>query len=199
MADSSRKQLKQATQARVLKAAMQLFQERGFSATTIRGIAELAGVSTGTVMTVGDKNTLLVQVFDTMIAGEHAQRAGSPTRLTVDSLDSCVERLIALVQPFVAMFTDNPELARAYASILISGTHSSSLFTKLAAQLVEEFATAITEHGCTSPVDADARAKALYAAYVGALFTWSAGNMDDSHSLTKNLRTLFATICICKE
>ena len=56
-----------------------------------------------------------------------------------------MRRLSVLVQPFVAMFTGRPELARLYASILVSGTQSSSLFTELAARLVDEFAAAITE------------------------------------------------------
>jgi hypothetical protein len=110
-----------------------------------------------------------------------------------------VTRLGVLVQPFVAMFTGSPELARSYASILVSGTHSSSLFTELAARLVEEFATAITQHECTSQADAPAKAKALYSSYVGTLFTWSALGFDDPPGLTNSLRTSFAAICTCKE
>lgn len=199
MAASVREQLKQATQFRVLEAASRLFQERGFAATTVRDIAEAAGVSAGTVMAVGDKNALLVQVVDTMVADEHARRAGIDPRPTGDAADTCVKRLGVLVQPFVAMFTSSPELARSYASILVSGTHSSSLFTELAARLVEEFAAAVTEHGCTSEADAPAKAQALYAAYVGTLFTWSALGLVDPSGLTSSLRTSFAAISICKE
>lgn len=195
---STREQLKQATQLRVIRAASRLFQERGFVATTVRDIAEAAGVSTGTVMTVGDKNALLVRVFDAMVADEHARRAGTNPQ-PVSAVDGCVARLSVLVQPFVVMFTGNPELARSYASILVSGTHSSSLFTELAARLIEEFAAAITEHGCTPQVDAPAKAKALHAAYVGALFTWSALALVDPPGLTNSLQTSFAAICTCKE
>ena len=193
-----REQLKQATQLRVFTAASRLFQERGFAATTVRDIAEAAGVSAGTVMAVGDKNALLVWVFDTMVADEHARRAGTDPQ-AVGAADSCVKRLGVLVQPFVAMFTGSPELARSYASILVSGAHASSLFTELAARLVEEFATAITEHGCTSPTDAPAKAEALYAAYVGTIFTRSAVGLVDASGLTNSLRTSFAAICTCKE
>ncbi|MBX7555517.1 TetR/AcrR family transcriptional regulator [Streptomyces sp. tea 10] len=199
MAASMRGQLKQATQLRVLEAASRLFQERGFTATTVRDIAEAADVSAGTVMTVGDKNALLVRVFDAMVAGEHARRADVCPQSAGDAPDTCVRRLSVLVQPFVAMFTGRPELARLYASILVSGTQSSSLFTELAARLVDEFAAAITEHGCTSQADAPAKAQALYAAYVGTLFTWSALGLIDPSGLTNNLGTSFAAICTCKE
>lgn len=195
--NSSRDKLRQVTQMRVLEVARQLFQARGFTSTTVRDIAEVAGVSAGTVMAVGDKNALLVSVFDSMVAAEHTQRAGVVSHPT--DTDSCVDRLSVLVQPFVILFTDSPELARSYASILVSGTHSSSLFTDLAAQLIDEFAAAITMRGCSRQPDALAKAKALYAAYVGTLFTWSALDTGDPGRLANNLRTVFAAICACKE
>lgn len=198
MTGSTREQLKQATHLRVLDTARRLFQDRGLAATTVRDIAQASGVSVGTVMTVGDKNALLVQAFDTMVTAVHAQRAGYAPPLGGDS-DTCVGRLDVLVQPFVSLFTENPELSRTYASILVSGTHSSVLFTDLAAALINEFTTAITTHGCTSQTDAPTKAQALYAAYVGTLFTWSARDSLDPSGLTTRLHTVFATICGCKE
>lgn len=196
---STREQLKQKTQLRVLESAGRLFQERGFVATTVRDIAEASGVSAGTVMTVGDKNALLVQVFDTMVAAEQAQRADVDLLSTGEDGDTCANRVVVLVRPFVSLFTDSPDLARTYASVLASGAHSSSLVTDLAAELIDEFCTAITAHGCTSQADAPARAQALYAAYVGTLFTWSALGSVDPSGLTDSLRTTFAAICSCQE
>lgn len=198
MTTTMREQLKQATQLRVLDAANRLFQERGFAATTVRDIADAAGVSTGSVMTVGDKSALLVQVFDSLLEDEHSRR-DLVTSQPVEDADRCAKRLKMLVQPFVTMFTGRPKLSRAYASILVSGAHSSSLFTSLAARLLEEFVVAITEHGCTSGADAPAKAQALYAAYVGTLFTWSALGSDDPAGLTNSLESSFETICTCKE
>src|SRR5690606_13734854 len=146
---SSREELKRATRTRVLEVADQLFQERGFTGTTVRDIAEVAGVSAGTVMAVGDKNALLVSVFDAMIAAEHERRAPSAPGTTVPAVDTCVDRVEELVRPSVLLFTGRHELARTYASILMSGEHSSSLFTQLADQLIEELAAAITVRGCT--------------------------------------------------
>lgn len=198
MTAAMREQLKRATQLRVLESANRLFQERGFAATTVRDIAEAAGVSTGTVMAVGDKSALLVRVFDTMLGDEHAWRASVDPQPVGDA-DSCAKRLGILVQPFVKIFTDKAELARAYASILVSGTHSSVLFRELAARLVEEFAVAITKHGCNSRADARAKSQALYAAYVGTLFTWSALGLTDPSGLENSLGTSFEAICTCKE
>lgn len=190
----TREELKQATRERVVEAAGRLFRERGFTATTVRDIALAAQVSTGTVMTVGDKNTLLVRVFDTMVAAEHARGGGlEPTGGT------CVDRLSRLVQPYLALFLHDLDLARTYASVIVSGTHTSALFTDLATQLVEEFAAAITLRGCTAASDAPARAQALYLAYLGALFAGSARSPVDPSGVVDDLRATFAAICTCKE
>ncbi|QBE48241.1 TetR/AcrR family transcriptional regulator [Leucobacter triazinivorans] len=196
---SKREQLKQATQQRIIDAAGQLFREYGFAETTIREIAETSGVSVGRVMVVGDKNDLLIHVFDEMIATEHAKRADSIVQANAAARSTCSDRLLVLVGPFVTLFTANPVLARCYASILVSGTHESILFTELAARLNEEFHAAITLHGCTTPVAAAPKARALYFAYIGTLFTWSAKNSSEAAELLSSLGATFATICNCKE
>ena len=187
----TRQELRQATRSRVLDVAGRQFQENGFAATTVRDVAASAGVSVGTVMAVGDKNGLLVQVFDALIAAEHERRSGSVPATASAAGDStgggpdagtCADRVGALVQP-----------------ILVSGAHTSTLFTDLAAQLTEEFARAISLHGCTTQAEAPARAQALHAAYVGTLFTWSTRGTDDPSGLTDGLRAVFAAVCTCKE
>jgi AcrR family transcriptional regulator len=192
----TREELRRATQQRVVDAANRLFQERGFAATTIRDVAEASGVSIGSVMATGDKSDLLVRVFDALIEAEHAQRdagdapAGEP---------HCVGRVMALVRPFVSLFIGRRELAQAYASILVSGNHTSTLFSELAARLIDEIRAAITQHGCTGATDAAPRAGALYFAYIGNLFAWSARGAADPSELDAALRTTFAAICSCKE
>ncbi len=195
----TREQARQVTQRRVLDAAVRLFQERGFVATTIRDIAEASRASVGTVMAAGDKNDLLVRVFDTMIAAGHGQRGAGATPGAPGSGPGCAERIVALLKPFVDLFTSRQDLARTYASILASGSHRSSLFTTLAAQLVDEMQAAVTQYGCTPAKDAEATAKALYFAYVGNLFVWSARGVADPIELTGSLRATFAAICTCKE
>lgn len=202
---SSRAETKQATRSRIVAAAGELFQVNGFAGTSIRMIADAAGVSVGTVMSVGDKNGLLVRVFDGLIEAGHAGRAsvavGSDDVLTrvASGPDGCVTRLVALARPFVELFTRHDDLARVYASILVSGGHESSMFADLATRLTEEFRAAITEHGCVQQDEASAKAGALYFTYVGLLFTASARRTADAEALTLNLRDAFAAICTCRE
>ncbi|MDA2811583.1 TetR/AcrR family transcriptional regulator [Nocardiopsis sp. RSe5-2] len=192
----TREELRQATRRRVVDAAARLFQERGFAAATIRDIAEAAGVSVGTVMAVGDKKGLLVLVFDGLIAEGHRERsAGSGS----GAEGGCVDRLMGLVRPFVGMFTARLDLSRAYASVLVTGEHTSTLFTSLAERLVEEMRAAITRHGCIPDADAAAKARALYFAYIGVLFAWSGRTAADTAELDTGLRDAFAAICDCRE
>lgn len=181
-----RAEKRQATRSRVLNEARRLFEQRGFTATTIRDIAQASNVSVGTVMSAGDKPALLVQVFDDLIAAEHDARSAPPTAGT------CVDRILSIVDPFVTIFTDRQDLARAYASILVSGTHSSTLFTSLAAQLVEEIRAVL---GNSNDAEEYATANAVYFAYVGTLFSWSARPDADPAELTTSLRATFTTIC----
>lgn len=55
----TRSELREATRLRVLDSARRLFEARGFNATTVRAIAADAGVSAGTVMTVGDRKSVV--------------------------------------------------------------------------------------------------------------------------------------------
>lgn len=55
------------TEGRIIRAAADLFLEHGFTATTVRAIAKTAEVSVGRVMSVGDKEAILVACFDRWI------------------------------------------------------------------------------------------------------------------------------------
>jgi len=184
----TRAQQRDATRVRVLDTAAALFRERGFDGTTIREIAARSGMSAGSVMAVGDKDSLLVQTFDTVIADAHRDRSGSaPAR------DLRPERALAsLVRPFVSLFTADEELARKYASIVVSGRAPSALFTHLAATLIDEFAEVL---GVPDHPRTQALARAAYFAYVGVLMSWAAAPGASSDQLERLLIETFAAAC----
>ncbi|QIK64361.1 TetR/AcrR family transcriptional regulator [Leucobacter viscericola] len=204
---TTRDALRRGTRAGVLTVATELFRDRGFEATTIRDIAELAQVSVGTVMSVGDKSALLVQIFDEGIERLHVQRDASHLVETRGSTGSCAESVFELLQPFVRLFAGQADLARSYASILVAGKHSSKVFAELATVLRQEIQTVVScQHGgCAS--DPEARAVAIYFAYIGMLFTWSAdgsvagdvASPSEAAGLSDLLRTTLAESCTCKE
>lgn len=174
------------TQEKVLRVADALFHERGFSTTTIRDIAAAAGVSVGSVMSVGDKSALLVAVFDRLVEGLHQGRPVTDT----DS-GSQPDRILALLVPFIDLFTSRPELTRTYASVLVAGSHSSAIFTELAATLIDEIRAVLGESG----PDGGALARTIYLAYLGSLVTWAAGGSDDPAALGEELHSTITAIC----
>ena len=189
----TRSDMKAETQRRVLAEADRLFRERGLAATTVRDIAAASGVSVGTVMAVGDKSALLVKVFDGLIEETHAARRETPPRS-----DNRVVRVLSLVEPFLKLFISRQELARAYGSILISGNHSSEIFTRLTEILLTEIRDAISHPECTRD-EVDRQARALYYAYLGVLFSWATRPTLEGSSIIAELRTTFETICNHKE
>ncbi|MCV7194395.1 TetR/AcrR family transcriptional regulator [Mycolicibacterium brumae] len=152
------------TRAGVLEAAQRLFAEQGFRATTIRQIATAAGVSVGTVMAVGDKDALLVAVFDRRIGAVHEARADGRE---APPSGTPAARIGALVQPFLDMFGADPALAREYGAILARGTTRAEVFTDLAVALTAEFAAVFRDAGLGA--DAESAGRAAYLAYLGLL------------------------------
>lgn len=69
-----REEQKQATREKVLEAARDLFNETGYDETTIRAIAERAGVSVGSVFTTfASKAEVLSHVMETRLADLYAE------------------------------------------------------------------------------------------------------------------------------
>lgn len=155
-----------ATEARVLRAAEKLFVTRGYSAASVRAIAESAGVSVGTVMGVGDKPALLVRVFDGLVLARLRRIDGADAAALADS-KGLVDRLLACVRPFVELFASHERLARSYLSILVSGAHSSALLTGLSERLIRLLIAELRSGGIRTP---ELTARALVNAYSGVLF-----------------------------
>lgn len=179
------------TRRSVLEAADRLFHERGFQATTVRDIAREAGVSAGTVMSVGDKEALLVELFDGLIAQRQTHADAQNYAADV----SCGADAVAVVEPFAALFDERRSLAQAYASILVGGRHSSVVFTDLAQRLTAVFQQVIAACGCSNETEALKCAEALHAAYIGSLFIWAATPETPAQQFLTQLRGIFAAIC----
>lgn len=195
-----RAELRERTRTRVLATAERMFAAHGFGETTIRKIAAEAGVSVGSVMGVGDKDALLVEIFERRIAELHDRPAAAapasapsdrrPTRLPA--------RLVELVHPFIVLFAERQELSRRYAAILVSGAHRSRVFTELADRLEGEFREALAAYGSGSDSDSGSGtglSHALYLSYLGLLFSAAGRDTIDPGALASELETAFGAIC----
>ena len=158
----------------VKRAAWSLFVAHGFEATTVRQIAAEAGVSTGTVMSFGTKNTLLLELFEDAIA-DRIGDAPPPT-------DDPVEAVWACFRPYFEFFGSEPELGRSYASVLFSGTqHQPAALGEKAEQFNTYVAHVITQRYAASVEDATRAAEAIFATYMHTLMRWATG-LDEADS-----------------
>lgn len=169
---ATRNELKEITHEKVMTAVSELFAAHGYRDSTIRDIAAQADVSVGSVMAVGDKQTLLVATFDRAIAAIHQERVAASPSTPIEA-ESEVERVTRLVDPFLSLFADRIDLAREYGAILMSGNHQSVLFGELADALQAEIAEEARSAGLDDDAT-DAAAKTAYFAYLGTLFFWAA-------------------------
>lgn len=83
------------TRSRVIEAAASLFEERGYGGATVALIAEAAGVSVDTVVSVGPKSDLLLEGFRVRAMGE-----GGPQGLLERSF---AEEIFAITDPVAAL------------------------------------------------------------------------------------------------
>lgn len=171
----SRAEQRLLSREKVLRAAEQLFREQGFEDTTIRQIAGEAGLSVGSVMAVGDKQGLLLAIFDGWIDAVHSERDGSPAPASSGDL---VADVLSLFEPFVDYFARDRDLSRAYAATIVRGKHDTPIFQDLGRRLTAEIAEALAGSGCDSDTAATA-ARTIYFTYLGVLMTVSNGAIPD--------------------
>lgn len=182
----SRAVQREATRLKVLASAERLFREQGFGSSTIRQIATDAGVSTGTVMSVGDKDALLVAIFDTWIGAVHHGREAEYGRGEVTPLSpgAAATAVLDLVEPFISYFALDLELSREYAAVIVRGTHESEIFQTLAGALLAELEALLSRTPLTA-TGAAAGARTLYFAYLGILMTVGYGTLDQRGAVAR--------------
>ena len=156
----------------VHRAAGELFGNQGYETTTIRQIAERAGVSTGTVMSVGDKASLLLGLITVAIDGL------MPPRIRTDGP---VRDLVwACYEPYFAFYAENPELSRPYAGILLGSSDrdfpalgdQAARFNTLVAAQIRAGLPGVDQSS------AQATAETLFAVYIFSLVLWGSGSAD---------------------
>jgi AcrR family transcriptional regulator len=190
----SRAERREATRDRVLASAERLFRAKGFGGTTIRQIAADAGVSIGTVMAVGDKDALLVAIFDAWIAAVHEGRRdryphdgrspgapAAPEAAGPAQTSAAPEAAVEVVKPFLAHFMADRELSREYAAIIVRGGRSK-VFEDLALDLLRELAAVFTRAGFAQP-EAERAARAVHLSYLGLLMIVANGGLDQQSAL----------------
>lgn len=184
-----RTQQRENTHRRIIDVADQLFRTQGFRATSIRQIAGEASVSTGTVMSVGDKSALLAAVFEASIAQMQREQASQPDTPQIPDAASTPERITARLRPFLELFARDQELSREYAAVLVRGTHDTGIFAQMADELTAAIASDFETSGMTAE-RASAASRTVYFAYLGVLFAWAGGDSNVHSALNELTRVI---------
>lgn len=178
-----RAEQKQKTRAALLASARALFVERGFERTTIRDVADRAGVAVGTVFVhFPDKPALLVATLDEQLEAT-LTRAFATLPET-----SARAQLGHVVGALYRMYAKSPVLARVLVkeSLFLEGPGREASAARLA-----EFARALTailsRPGELGPgLDPNVAASAVLAAYLACLVEGLSGpKLDPKRQLER--------------
>lgn len=194
---SLRERAKSEKWERIRAAAKRLFVERGYAGTTVRAIAEEAGVATGTVLVYGEtKDALLHELWrsEAMPLVEEA----------VSSLPegAFVDRCMHLFAPLLAHYASQPELARAVVKELpwLTGA-AEALHRPALARLLGALARIVDEAKASGELRAEVESElaaglafsVYYAAVVRMLSPLTDWTADEAR---EDLRRTLATVLV---
>lgn len=182
-----RQQAKEETRARILEAAKAQLESVGFEATSIRGVAQAAGVATGTVLLhFEDKRDLLhAALFDDLARTWAETKAKTGKRALRKDLSSIVRALFdyyakrpALSRTLLreSLFAEPPWNARFAAQVGDVGAH------------VIELTRQAKERGeLAREVDVEVLSASFLSFYYFALLAWLQGGHPDPQRLFERM------------
>lgn len=165
----SRAGAKTRTEGLVVEAARALFLRDGFQGATVRDIAARAGVSTGTVMSVGDKESLLIKVYDAEIMRRIGEEVPWPQGRPP------AEQAVAVLAPFLDLFGSTEPLFREYARAAIRGVSKDHALGERLAMTQNDLARTLAAAGLGES-DAQFGSGVLINVYLGQLMMWVSGH-----------------------
>ena len=190
-----REQQKQATRARVMDAARDLFDHVGYEETTIRAIAEKAGVSVGSVFTTfASKADILSQV----IAERTAALTVELERVTPHLRGSLTDRLSSILAVHYDFQMRRPKLYLAYLAASFRASHEQGFVRMganpgLQAPMRELLLGAIERGEAPTTLDIELAIETLVALYGFNYLRVAegAGSADLTAVMDRQLRLLF--------
>ena len=123
-----RERSKQERQDRIMLAARKLFAEQGYDATTLRQVAERAGLGLGTLFNyISDKRDLIYLVFNEEVSGITDVALAAPR-----PWQSFSEKIVSMVEQHYRLFGSEPVLSRILLSEVLQHTPGFHLAEHLA-------------------------------------------------------------------
>lgn len=189
-----RAEAKAATRERVLEVARAQLETLGFDRTSIRGVAQAAGVATGTVLLhFSDKRDLLHAAFfdDLERTWAKTKKKLAAKRPSAKSLP--IEReLSAIVKSFFDYYAARPALSRVLLreSLFAEPPWSQRFATQVAdvhQHVVRIVMDAQTRHEVRADIDPNVFGAAFFSFYYFALLAWLQGGHDNPQRLFERM------------
>lgn len=182
---------KQDTRQLILDAALRLFEERGYAATTIRAIAGEAGVTPSNAYYWFSSKDELVQAFYVRIQAEHSARAA----VGLARGGTLVERVRAVEHAFLDVIADYHGFGQAFVSLAIAPDGPDQALSDAAAPTREQSKAIYREvvAGATPKVPAALREmlpELLWLSHLGIGLFWV---VDSSPEQERTRRLIDAT------
>jgi AcrR family transcriptional regulator len=175
------------TEARIIEATRELLGEAGLEGTTLKAICDRAEVRAGSFYNLFDsKDDAVLRVVKDAIRAVDPH----PAKDVPDSLGE-------LVEAYISFILGQPDVARVYLKIAISGATSGSLESSVRRhheRRVARFSGAIArEHPGLSEPEAKAHAEIILATLSGLAFMWM---LEPSLDFAGRARLAVATSCL---
>ena len=171
--------------ARIQAAAMRLFAERGFDATTTKAVADEAGVAAGTIFLYAqDKSDLLIlAIHDELARVIEAQFMSMPDA-------PLLEQLLRVFSGFLSFYEAHPKIAGAFVQTVVTkhGPNAVEMdrLTLSALQRIAGLVQAAIDRGeLLSDVPPLLLAQNAFALYVSSLMAWLRGYAEDGRGLLR--------------
>jgi AcrR family transcriptional regulator len=176
------------TRERLIRAAIELFAEQGYEATTVNEIAERAGGLTKTTFFrhFSDKREVLFagqEIHGRIAAGAIAEAPGPAVPLRMVGL--------ALDELAASFMQDQREIARRLRAVIAKSGELQERSASKQAALGESMAQALRERG-VSPLVADLAADVGARAFYGALERWTSA--ADQRTFGEHAREVFGEL-----
>lgn len=186
-----RERNKQEKWSRIQQAAWQLFQQKGYEATTTREVAELAEVGTGTLfLYVKDKEELLLAIYHKAIDDTIEQAFAALPEGTL------LEELLHIFGHFFRFYNRNTGLGRVYIKALLfhQGYHerANEQINRFMARLAIRLKAAQERGEVDAQVTLAQATANLFAIYYAVLSFWLADGFEVEEALEKHLPAAFS-------
>ena len=173
-----RERSKQERQDRIMMAARKLFAEHGYDATTLRDVAQMAGLGLGTLFNyISDKRDLIYLVFN-----QEVRMVTDTSLAALRPWQSFHEKILSIVEAYYRLFGSEPILSRILLSEVLQHTLGFHLAEYIGTRdrfirgLEEVVAAAQATGEIGSTENAELIARHIFFSYSAALRWWLAAS-----------------------